>query len=345
MPIVGKYPQTRLRRTRQFDWSRNLRRENQLSINDFILALFICEGTNIKNECPSMSEVFIYSTDMLIQELTIFIKNGLQAIMLFPRTPQEKKSDDAKEALNPENLMCGAIREIKNKFPSLGIICDVALDPYITNGHDGITDQSGYVLNNETVEILCKQSLNLAEAGCDVVAPSDMMDGRIGEIRKYLDANSKQNTQIMSYAVKFASSFYGPFRDSVGSTQKTPICKKTYQMDYGNSDEAMVEIQQDIEEGADYIIIKPSLIYLDIIRSAKNNFQIPIVAYNVSGEYAMLMNGVKEGLFNRTKIFEEVYLSMKRAGAKIIIVYNFGLIIEIVELKINYNQVFSYLKM
>lgn len=330
MPIVRKHPEIRLRRTRQFEWSRNLKRENQLSINDFILALFICEGTNIKDQSSSMSEVFIYSIDMIIQDLKIFIQNGLQAIMLFPRTPKEKKSEDGKEALNPENLMCKAIKEIKSKFPNLGIICDVALDPYTIHGHDGIVDQKGYVLNDETVEILCKQSLNLAKAGCDIVAPSDMMDGRIGKIRKYLDSNGKQNTQIMSYAVKFASSFYGPFRDSVGSSQKIPICKKTYQMDYGNSDEAMVEIQQDIEEGADYIIIKPSLIYLDIIRSAKNNFQIPIVAYNVSGEYAMLMNGVKEGFFNRTKIFEEVYLSMKRAGAKIIIVYNFNLITEIV---------------
>lgn len=327
--IVGKFPASRLRRTRQFDWSRNLVQENSLSVNDFILAVFICEGTSIKDESQKMSGVFVYSIDILILNLENFVKNGLQALMIFPKVPEEKKSKNAEESYNSDNLVCIAIKNIKKKFPNLGIVCDVALDPYTLDGHDGITDGKGSVLNDETVEILCKQALNFSIAGCDVIAPSDMMDGRIGKIRAFLDFHAMHNIQIMSYSVKFSSNLYGPFRESVGSVQKKSICKKTYQMDFANSDEAMREIVQDIGEGADYIIIKPSMIYLDIIRQIRNNFQLPIVAYNVSGEYAMLMAGVKAGLFDKHKIFYETYVSMKRAGAGIIIVYNFDLVLEI----------------
>ena len=329
--MFGQFPQTRLRRTKKFKWSRNLVKENSLSVNDFILAVFITEGENIETELEAMPEVFLYSIDRLIIKLKNLIYHGLNAVMLFPKTPEEQKSENAEEAYNPENLICKTIKKIKAYYPFLGVITDVALDPYTVDGHDGITDENRYVLNDDTVDILCKQALNFAKAGCDIVAPSDMMDGRIGKIRQYLDRNNFHDTQIMSYAIKFSSSFYEPFRSSIGSKQLKPIDKSTYQMDFSNSKEAMREIAQDIYEGADSIIIKPSMIYLDIIKEAQKEFNIPIIAYNVSGEYALLMNGVKNNLFDKEKIFYETYIAMKRAGAQIIVTYNFNIVIDIIK--------------
>ncbi len=328
---IGQFPNSRLRRMRKFSWSRNLARENTLTINDFIWAVFVCEGENIKEESPSMPKVYIYSIDKLIEELEKYIKNGLNAIAIFPKVEVSKKSKFADEALNPENLICRAIQKIKNIYSNLGIITDVALDPYTLDGHDGVTDDHSYVLNDQTTEILCQQALNFAKAGCDIVAPSDMMDGRIGQIRKYLDIYNFHDVQIMSYSVKFCSSFYSAFRSSIGSAQSKPIDKSSYQLDFLNSDEAMREIEQDIFEGADYIIIKPAMIYLDIIRRARDNFNIPILAYNVSCEYSMMMNSAKNNIFHQDKLFYEVFASMKRAGANIIITYNMDIVFEALE--------------
>jgi porphobilinogen synthase len=331
--IIGQFPNSRLRRTRKFSWSRNLIRENNLTINDFIWAVFVCEGENIKQESPSMPKVYIYSIDRLIIELEKFVKNGLNAVMLFPKIDLQKKSQLADEALNPDNLICRTIKEIKKNYSDLGVTTDIALDPYTLNGHDGITDNNEYVLNDKTVEILCNQALNFAKAGCDIVAPSDMMDGRIGQIRQFLDIYGFQDVQIMSYSVKFCSSFYGAFRSSIGSQQKKPIDKSTYQIDFFNSNEALKEIEQDIDEGADQIIIKPAILYLDIIRQAKDNFNIPIVAYNVSSEYSMMMNAAQNNIFNRHAIFHETFASIKRAGANIIITYNMEIVLEILNNK------------
>jgi porphobilinogen synthase len=328
--IIGQFPNSRLRRTRKFSWSRNLVRENSLSINDFIWAVFVCEGENIREESPSMPEVFIYSIDKLIKELEKYVSNGLNAVMVFPKVEQSRKSKYGEEALNSNNLICKTIISIKEKFPNLGIITDVALDTYTLNGHDGITDENSYVLNDQTVEILCNQALNFAKAGCDVVAPSDMMDGRIVQIRKYLDVHEFKDVQIMAYSVKFCSSFYGAFRSSIGSAQKKPIDKSAYQLDFFNSDEAMREIEQDAFEGADYIIIKPAIFYLDVIRRVKDNFNIPIVAYNVSSEYSMLMNSVKNGIFDRNAIFDEAFAAIKRAGSGIIVTYNMEIVLQII---------------
>ena len=331
--IVEKFPRSRLRRTRKFSWSRSLVRENTLSVSDFIFAAFVCEGTGKKSESDKMPGVYIYSLDVLLKGLSGYVENGLKAVMLFPKVPKHKKSKNAEESYNPDNLVCLCIRNIKKHYPGLGIICDVALDPYTLDGHDGLVDDTFYVLNDATVDVLCKQALIFANAGCNIIAPSDMMDGRVGRIRDFLDAHDMQSVQIMSYSAKFSSNFYNPFREVVGSIQEKPICKKNYQMDFANSDESMREIFQDIEEGADYIIVKPSMMYLDIVRKAADNFQSPIVVYNVSGEYGMLMAGVRAGLFDRDKIFYETYVSMKRAGAKIIIVYNFDLVLEIIRSK------------
>jgi porphobilinogen synthase len=324
----------RLRRLRKFPWSRNLLEENNLSTKDFILAVFITDGENIEQELESMPEVFIYSIDRLIIKLKNYEALGLNAVMLFPKTSQNKKSKNAEESYNENNLTCRAIKEIKKHLPNLGVISDIALDPYTLDGHDGITDESGYVLNDETVEILCKQALNFAKAGCDIVAPSDMMDGRIKLIREFLDKNEFIDVQIMAYSVKFCSSFYEPFRSSVGSKQSKPIDKSTYQINYANSNEALREVEEDIREGADYVIIKPGLLYLDILRRVKDKFKTPLVIYNVSGEYALIMLGIKNGLFERKKVFYELYISMKRAGADIIIGYNFDLILDLTK---NYN--------
>ena len=318
--ITGKYPSLRLRRSRKYDWSRRLIEENSLSPNDFILPIFLIEGKNKRQEIKSMPDVYRYTINNLSRIVDKAIKNGLPMIALFPYTDQNKKNDLGTEALNEDNLVCRAIQFIKRRYKNeIGIMCDVALDPYTSHGHDGLL-RSNYILNDETIEILVNQSLLQAQMGCDVLAPSDMMDGRIGEIRKALDKNNYQMIQILSYAVKYASSFYGPFRDAVGSKGLLKGDKKNYQMDFRNNNEALREVALDIKEGADMIMVKPGMPYLDIIKLVKENFKIPVMAYQVSGEYSLLSNGINKGLVNKDVILESL-ISFKRAGANAIITY------------------------
>ena len=318
--ITGKYPSLRLRRSRKSDWSRRLIEENNLTPNDFILPIFLIDGKNKKQDIKSMPEVYRYSFDKIIVVVDKAIKKGLPMIALFPYTSKKRKNSLGTEALNENNLVCKAIRTIKKRFKNdIGVMCDVALDPYTSHGHDGLIKQ-GYVLNDETIKILVNQSLIQAQMGCDVLAPSDMMDGRIGEIRKSLDKNGFKMTQILSYAVKYASNFYGPFREAVGSNKLLKGDKKNYQMDFRNSDEALREVALDIKEGADMVMVKPGLPYLDMIKTIKENFKIPVMAYQVSGEYSLLTNGVNKGLVNKEIIFESL-IAFKRAGANAIISY------------------------
>ena len=318
--ITGKYPSLRLRRSRKYDWSRRLIEENSLSPNDFILPIFLIEGKSKKQEIKSMPDVYRYSIDNLTKIIDKAIKNGLPMIALFPYTEKNKKNDLGTEALNEENLVCRAIQFIKKKYKNeIGIMCDVALDPYTSHGHDGLL-KSNYILNDETIKVLIDQSLLQAQMGCDVLAPSDMMDGRIGEIRKALDKNNYQMIQILSYAVKYASSFYGPFRDAVGSKGLLKGDKRNYQMDFRNKNEALREVALDIKEGADMIMVKPGMPYLDIIKGVKENFKIPVIAYQVSGEYSLLTNGIYRGLINKKAILESL-ISFKRAGANAIVTY------------------------
>ena len=318
--ITGKYPELRLRRSRKSDWSRRLIEENNLSPNDFILPIFLVDGKNRKLAIKSMPDVYRYSLDNLRPIVEKAIKNKLPMIALFPYTDKKKKNLLGTEALNEDNLVCKAIQLIKNKYKNeIGIMCDVALDPYTSHGHDGLVN-SGYVLNDETIEVLVNQSLIQAQMGCDVLAPSDMMDGRIGKIRKALDNNGYQMTQILSYAIKYASSFYGPFRDAVGSKGLLKGNKKNYQMDFRNSDEALREVSLDIKEGADMVMVKPALPYLDIIKLVKQNFKIPVMTYQVSGEYSLISNGIKKGLIDKKVILESL-ISFKRAGANAIVSY------------------------
>ena len=302
MIITGKYPNLRLRRSRKYDWSRRLIEENSLTPSDFILPIFLIDGKNKKQAIKSMPDVYRYSLDKLTYIIDRAIKNQLPMVALFPYTEKKRKNYLGTEALNEDNLVCKAIQLIKKKYKNqIGIMCDVALDPYTSHGHDGLIN-NGYVMNDETVEILKNQSLLQAQMGCDVLAPSDMMDGRIGEIRKCLDKNGYQMTQILSYAVKYSSNFYGPFRDAVGSKNLLEGNKKNYQMDYRNSDEALREVALDIKEGADMVMVKPGLPYLDIIRLVKDNFKIPVMAYQVSGEYSMLVNGINKRVVNNDVI-------------------------------------------
>ena len=318
--ITGKYPSLRLRRNRKNDWSRRLIEENSLTPNDFILPVFLIEGNNKKQEIRSMPEVYRYSLDKISFIVDKAIKKGLPMIALFPNTQKNKKNQLGTEALNEDNLVCKAIQLIKKKYKNeIGIMCDVALDPYTSHGHDGLL-KNNYVLNDETNKILINQSILQAQMGCDVLAPSDMMDGRIGEIRKALDKNGFKMTQILSYAVKYASSFYGPFRDAVGSKNLLKGDKKNYQMDYKNSDEALREVALDIKEGADMVMVKPGLPYLDIIKLVKDNFKIPVMAYQVSGEYSLLSNAIKRELIDESVILESL-IAFKRAGANAIVSY------------------------
>ena len=318
--ITGKYPGLRLRRSRKYDWSRRLVEENNLTPNDFILPIFLIGGKNKKQPIKSMPGVYRYTIDKLNIIVEKAIKNKLPMVALFPYTEKNKKNVIGSEALNEDNLVCKAIQKIKNRYKNqIGIMCDVALDPYTSHGHDGLI-KDGYVLNDETIEILIKQSLLQAQMGCDVLAPSDMMDGRIGEIRKSLDKNGFQMTQILSYAVKYASSFYGPFRDAVGSKDLLKGNKKNYQMDFKNQNEAIREVALDIKEGADMVMVKPGLPYLDIIRTIKNNFKIPVIAYQVSGEYSLLTNGINRNIIDNNSIIESL-ISFKRAGANAIVTY------------------------
>ena len=318
--IIGKYPSLRLRRNRKNDWSRRLFEENNLTANDFILPIFIIDGKNKKVPIKSMPGVYRYTLDKLSFVVEKAIKIGLPMVALFPYTQRKKKNLLGTEALNENNLVCKAIQLIKKKFKNqIGIMCDVALDPYTSHGHDGLVS-SGYVLNDETIEVLINQSLLQAQMGCDVLAPSDMMDGRIGKIRKSLDKNGYQMTQILSYAIKYASSFYGPFRDAVGSKGLLKSDKKNYQMDFRNKNEALREVILDIKEGADMVMVKPGLPYLDIISLVKEKFKIPVMAYQVSGEYSLLANGINKGIIDYNVILESL-ISFKRAGANAIVSY------------------------
>ena len=320
MIITGKYPQLRLRRNRYHQWSRKLITENNLSVNDLIMPIFIIDGKNKKIPVKTMPGVFRYSLDKLNSVVQSAIYLGIPMVALFPYTKGNLKNPLGTESLNPNNLVCRACKQIKKKFKNkIGIMCDVALDPYTSHGHDGVF-LKGDVDNDETVKILSEQALIQASAGCDVLAPSDMMDGRIGVIRKTLDKNGFKQVQIISYAVKFASNYYGPFRDAVGSKNLLKGDKQTYQMDFKNSDEALREVTLDIKEGADMIIVKPGLPYLDIIQKIKNKYKIPVIAYQVSGEYSMICNSIEKKILNQEAIIETL-ISFKRAGANAIITY------------------------
>ena len=319
MKNIGKFPNVRLRRNRKSDWSRRLVRESNLSPNDLIWPIFLREGKNVREPIKSMPGVYRYSIDKIENLVERAISKKIPMIALFPHTEVWKKNIRGTEALNKNNLICKALRLIKKNYKDIGLMCDVALDPYTSHGHDGIIKKN-YVDNDETIKILIKQSLLQAEMGCDVIAPSDMMDGRIGEIRKALDKNGYQLVQILSYAVKYASNFYGPFRDAVGSKKLLKSDKKNYQMDFSNSKESLREVALDISEGADFVMVKPGLPYLDIIKLVKDNFKIPVFAYQVSGEYSLIKNGIKNGILNNDSIYESL-ISFKRAGASAIVTY------------------------
>ena len=318
--ITGNYPNLRLRRNRKQDWARRLVQENTLSPNDFILPVFLIDGSNKKEPIKSMPDVYRYSINRISQIVDKALNSKIPMVALFPKTKTTQKNVSGDEALSNKNLVCKAIVEIKKRYKNqIGIMCDVALDPYTSHGHDGLI-KNNEIINDETIEVLIKQSLLQAEMGCDVLAPSDMMDGRIGKIRKALDRNNHKNVQIISYAAKYASSFYGPFRDAVGSKGSLKGDKKTYQMDFRNSDEAIREIALDIKEGADMVMVKPGMPYLDIIKSIKDKFKIPVFAYQVSGEYSLLSNAIQKKIISRDAIFESL-IAFKRAGANAIVSY------------------------
>ena len=318
--IIGKYPSLRLRRTRKYDWSRKLVQENNLSSSDLIYPIFLVEGKNKKQPIKSMPGVYRYSIDQLGIIINNVIKYNIPMVALFPSIPINKKDNLGTESLNENNLVCKAIRFINKRFKNnIGIMSDVALDPYTNHGHDGLLKKN-YVMNDETIDVLIKQALLQAQMGCDVIAPSDMMDGRVGKIRKYLDKNKYHDVQILSYAVKYASNFYGPFRDAVGSKKSLKSDKKNYQMNFANSNESIREVALDIKEGADMVMVKPGLPYLDIIQKVKENFKIPVLAYQVSGEYSLIKNGIKTKLINEDAIIESL-MCFKRAGASAIVSY------------------------
>ena len=320
--ITGQFPKRRLRRNRVYDFSRRLIAENQVTINDLIYPVFIVEGNNITESVSSMPNVYRMSIDILLKEAEYVAKLGIPVLSLFPAIEPEKKSLLAQEAYNENGLVPKAIRALKKEIPELGILTDVALDPYTTHGQDGIIDEHGYVQNDISVEILVKQALIQAQAGADIIAPSDMMDGRIGAIRDELENHNFVNTQIMAYSAKYASSFYGPFRDAVGSAQNIKGGnKKTYQLDPANSNEALQEIYQDLSEGADMVMVKPGMPYLDMVRRVKDTFAVPTFAYQVSGEYAMLCAAIENGWLDEQSVIMESLLCFKRAGADGILTY------------------------
>ncbi len=316
----GSFPTTRMRRTRAYPWSRALVRESSLSVSDLIWPLFVVEGHHCEEPVSSMPGVSRWSIELLVKRAEEAAKLGIPAIALFPNTPQEFRTEDAKEAFNAQNLTCRAVRAIKSSVPEIGIMCDVALDPYTSHGHDGLV-RNGSILNDESVEVLVMQALAQAEAGADIVAPSDMMDGRIGAIRSALDSQGYENVMIMSYAAKYASAFYGPFRDAVGASSTLKGDKKTYQMDSGNSDEALREVALDLAEGADFVMVKPGLPYLDIVSRVKREFAVPTFAYQVSGEYAMIKAAAGNGWIDGEKTAMESLLAFKRAGADGVLTY------------------------
>ena len=319
MKSIGSYPNVRLRRNRKTEWSRRLVSESNLSTNDLIWPIFIREGKNIKESVKTMPGIYRYTLDKIEGLVEKAINKKIPMIALFPNTPISKKNSKGSEALNKNNLVCKALRLIKKNYKEIGLMCDVALDPYTSHGHDGIL-RNNYVDNDETVKILIKQSLLQAKMGCDVIAPSDMMDGRIGAIRKALDNNGFKQVQLLSYAVKYASNFYGPFRDAVGSKKLLKSNKKNYQMDFSNSKEALREVALDISEGADFVMVKPGMPYLDIIKLVKDNFKIPVFAYQVSGEYSLIKNGIINKILDENAIYESL-MSFKRAGASAIVTY------------------------
>jgi len=316
-----QFPYTRLRRNRRTEWSRRLVCENQLSVNDLIWPVFVVAGTNQQIPVVSMPGVTRYSIDLLPGEVRKAADLGIPAIAIFPVTPSEIKTPDGEESCDPENLICSALRAILDAQIPVGLIADVALDPYTTHGQDGLV-RRGYVVNDESVDALCRQAVNQAKAGCDIIAPSDMMDGRIGAIRSALDFAGHQDVQIMAYSAKYASAFYGPFRDAVGSAKNLGGGdKRTYQMDPGNSDEAIREVAMDISEGADMVMVKPGMPYLDIVRRVKDKFGVPTFAYQVSGEYSMIAGAADNGWLNREAALLESLLCFKRAGADGILTY------------------------
>ena len=315
------YPALRLRRTRASAWSRAMVAENRLSPADLIWPLFVTGGQGNREPIASMPGVERLSVDLLAAAAKEAAALGIPCLALFPNTPASARSDDGREALNPDNLMCRAIAEIKAAVPEIGELTDVALDPYTSHGHDGVLDAQSRILNDESVEILVGQSLNQARAGADIIAPSDMMDGRVGAIRAALEGESFTNVQIMSYAAKYASAFYGPFRDAVGSGGYLKGDKKTYQMDYANSDEALREVALDLAEGADSVMVKPGLPYLDIVRRVKDSFNVPVFAYQVSGEYAMIEAAVAANVLDRDKAMIETLTAFKRAGCSGVLTY------------------------
>jgi len=316
------FPYQRPRRLRKDTFSRNLVRENQLSVNDLIYPCFVLEGTNQREAVASMPSVDRLSIDLLLKEAEIIHKLGVPVMALFPVTPLDAKSEDAKEAFNPNGLAQRAVQALKQEFPELGIMTDVALDPFTTHGQDGLVDDSGYILNDETVAVLVKQALSHAQAGADIVAPSDMMDGRIGAVRQALENAGHIHTRIMAYSAKYASSFYGPFRDAVGSAGNLAGGNKySYQMDPANSDEALYEVELDINEGADMVMVKPGMPYLDILRRVKDTFKKPTFVYQVSGEYAMLKAAAQNGWLDEQATVMESLVAFKRAGADGILTY------------------------
>ena len=317
----AEFPHTRLRRPRRHEWSRRLVAENRLSVDDLIWPVFVVEGTGLRQDIASMPGVQRYSIDLLVEAVREAADLGIPAIALFPSVEAALKTPDAREATNPDNLVCRAVRAIKKAVPQMGIICDVALDPFNSDGHDGLVVDN-YVTNDASVEVLCRQALVQAEAGCDVIAPSDMMDGRIRAIRQTLDGAGLLDVQLLSYAAKYASAFYGPFRDAVGSKSALKGGdKKTYQMDPANTDEALREVALDLAEGADMVMVKPGMPYLDIVRRVKEAFSVPTMAYQVSGEYAMLKAAALNGWLDWDKVVIESLTAFKRAGADAILTY------------------------
>ncbi len=319
--IPGQFPQTRPRRLRRHDWSRRLVRENHLTVNDLIWPVFVHDGENRRTPIASMPGVERLSIDLLVTAVAHAAELGIPAVAIFPATDPSLKNEAATEAINPENLVCRAVRAIKAAKLDIGVICDVALDPYTSHGQDGLV-RDGYVVNDETLSVLCEQAIVQAQAGCDVIAPSDMMDGRIGAIRKALDAAGFEHVQIMSYSAKYASAYYGPFRDAVGSAGNLGQGdKRTYQMDPANGDESLREVALDIAEGADMIMVKPGMPYLDIVHRVKSAYGVPTFAYQVSGEYAMIAAAAQNGWIDRKKVMLESLLCFKRAGADGILTY------------------------
>ncbi|MFC3713770.1 porphobilinogen synthase [Sphingoaurantiacus capsulatus] len=320
--IHGSYPALRLRRTRAAAWSRAMVAETLLTPSDLIWPLFVTGGSQNRESIKAMPGVDRYSVDLLPALAREAASLGIPCLALFPNTEPDRRSDDGREALNPENLMCRAIRAIKEAVPEIGVLTDVALDPYTSHGHDGMLDEAGRIVNDSSVEVLVGQSLNQARAGADIIAPSDMMDGRIGAIRGALEGESFHDVQIMSYAVKYASAFYGPFRDAVGSGGYLKGDKKTYQMDPANAEEGLREVALDLSEGADHVMVKPGLPYLDMVRRVKERFEVPVFAYQVSGEYAMIEAAVAAGVLDRDRAVLETLTAFKRAGCSGVLTYH-----------------------